>query len=149
MLICFLEVCLQNFNILWRLLFDNILNFHWLFLSTNHNLIRFVFFVRIYFRFKESIFRMDVTGTIDRASWLIISTDSVSRTLRSRHQNIMSCLRLYCILAWRNTNFLNNIPLIILKFLKIKRFYDIALRTVMSIGMNNQILILIYILGGI
>ena len=37
MLICFLEVCLQNFNILWRLLFDNILNFHWLFLSTNHN----------------------------------------------------------------------------------------------------------------
>lgn len=136
MLVSFLEVCLQNFNILRRLLFDYILNFYWFFLSTINGLNCFIFFIRINLRLKESIFRMDISGAINWASRWIICADSISRTLRSSHQNIMSCLRFNSILNWRNTNFLNNIPLIILEFLKIKRFSDIILRTVMSIGMN-------------
>jgi hypothetical protein len=80
---------------------------------------------------------MDISRTINWASRWIICADSISRTLRSSHQNIMSCLRFYSILIWRNADFLNNISLVILKFLKIKRFYNIALRTVMSVGMDS------------
>lgn len=137
MLVSFLEVSLQNFNILRRLLFDYILNFYWFFLSTINGLIRFIFFIRINLRLEESIFRMDISRTINWACRWIICVDSISRTLRSSHQNIMSCLRFYSILIWRNADFLNNISLVILKFLKIKRFYNIALRTVMSVGMDS------------
>ena len=137
MLVSFLEVSLQNFNILRRLLFDYILNFYWFFLSTINGLIRFIFFIRINLRLEKSIFRMDISRTINWASRWIICADSISRTLRSSHQNIMSCLRFYSILIWRNADFLNNISLVILKFLKIKRFYNIALRTVMSVGMDS------------
>lgn len=137
MLVWFLLICLLNFNILGRLLFLYCgLNLNWFFLCTINVLNYFIIFVCIYFRFEKCIFRMNVSSTIYRACRLIICADSISWTLRSRHQNIMSCLRLIRILIWRNTYFLNDITLVIFKFLKIKWFYNIALRTIMSILVN-------------
>lgn len=138
LLVWFLVICLLNFNVLrWLLLLHCYLYFSWFFLSTiNVILIYFIIFISIYFRFKKCIFRMNITSTIYWVCRLIICADSISWTLRSSHQYVMSCLGLIRVLIRRNTNFLNDIPLVIFKFLKIEGFYNIALRTIMSILVN-------------
>lgn len=133
-----LLISLYVFYVLRGLLLLNCILYFWrLFLSAINGLNSLFFFICIYFRLKKCIFRMNISWTVNRTSWWIVCTYSISWTLRCSHKNIMGGLGLNCILAWKYTNFLDNITLIIFEFLKIKWFYNITLWAVMSIWLHD------------